>query len=347
MINSEQYKLIRKRSRKNTPVPELHISLPQKVRTYRFIHEVSHDRTFNENYRWLCDCLEISYINEPNIPNIKGISDYIIECAVNRRPPNVKQLYHKIISPKMSHHTWRSVADPFHGFVGTPDMEHSTNTLTIRTIAFHNVGMYAGDLEGPHIQKLVDDFYNLMYRNTLPETQLDSLPPQIIGLIFYLIYERIHPHCDGNGRLGRILFLENPFISSFMPVGVFSSKFHLKLLSDVFDCINFSYSFTAPFTNATEDFINAVKGIPIVFPRDEYYKMNITDKLYAMLERMVNIGNHYMYLKMSFDKNPDIDGDLAYDIMRTPFNEDSIKTLADAKCVPYDKLYRIISECEH
>ena len=42
--------------------------------------------------------------------------------------------------------------------------------------------------------------------------------PFYMGFVFYLFYERLHPSEDGNGRLGRATFVENPRLGAVFPV---------------------------------------------------------------------------------------------------------------------------------
>ena len=41
--------------------------------------------------------------------------------------------------------------------------------------------------------------------------------------MFYLIYERIHPSVDGNGRMGRLLFIENVYDFLYFPISSLSA----------------------------------------------------------------------------------------------------------------------------
>ena len=42
--------------------------------------------------------------------------------------------------------------------------------------------------------------------------------PFYMCYVFYMFYERLHPSEDGNGRTGRLIFIENIYFNNFFPL---------------------------------------------------------------------------------------------------------------------------------
>jgi Fic family protein len=63
------------------------------------------------------------------------------------------------------------------------------------------MGIEYSKIDISRLQRWVDLYHSYSFNS--PGEKL------IVGYILYLLYERIHPHEDGNGRMGRYLFIEN------------------------------------------------------------------------------------------------------------------------------------------
>ena len=119
---------------------------------------------------------------------LENIENYMKSNKV----PNIEKLYLLLMNNKC----YRDINDEEYGFIGVGN-----------GLKFCHVGLRPDKL--PNLQKLVDWYYNL---------DVESSLYKIIGIGCYLIYENIHPHYDGNGRMGRLLFLENTFNKCYLPI---------------------------------------------------------------------------------------------------------------------------------
>jgi hypothetical protein len=131
-------------------------------------------------------------------------------------------------------------------------------------VTYLHVGLRPTDIDLQLLQNIVDEFYNYV----------GELKP-IIGFICYLLYIRIHPHEDGNGRTARFLFLDNikldecyfPFINSLSKLGLIDS--HLVPLYKKFT--NFKQKSEICVCSHT---------------KEEYYTIHVTENL---VKRITNL----------------------------------------------------------
>ncbi|KAA6363768.1 MAG: hypothetical protein EZS28_040706 [Streblomastix strix] len=101
-----------------------------------------------------------------------------------------------------------------------------------KIISAANVGIQHENIDPNELQQLVDFAYKYDKPNKI-----------MVLFACYLLYERIHPHEDGNGRMGRLLFLENIYQLTGLYVPLSTALRHKKQMkqftNEIFKHISF------------------------------------------------------------------------------------------------------------
>ena len=202
------------------------------------------------------ECLHASYAYETNKDMSADMCNSILETK-----NDIQQLY-KILEPKLPCKRNRAVYinDAF-GTVFTGAKQSYINI--------------------ERLQEWVDKFHTFEFDNDVDKT--------FCGFVLYLLYVRIHPHCDGNGRMGRYLFLENKMMN-LVPLSV--------LLNDEIDI---ACKYMTKIFEILDDTINASTA-----KESDYYQLHITNQMCQFIYYIIYIATCYKYCCTVDDKFKDL-----------------------------------------
>ena len=214
-----------------------------------------------------------TYFKESCIYERSIVKDNVIEevCTYmkNTKIPIIEELYDIIFTGKTC---YRQSTDPYGGFVGVKKGK------SIKLDEYYNIGMNASSLNPEIMQELVNEFYEGKF--------YPNVNQEIVSMLCYLFYERIHPHHDGNGRMGRILFLENTFRNISFPISFILTKLRMpELMQNIFNEINFG---------GKQKYIG---DIPKSREDKEYYTLHVTDSLLKNIVKCLCIAKEYKILR--------------------------------------------------
>ncbi|KAK8850099.1 hypothetical protein M9Y10_018210 [Tritrichomonas musculus] len=231
----------------------------------------------------------------------ESIDKYLSQSS---KVPQILELYSLLFPGKKC---YRLTEDPYEGFVGVGRRSNQYQE------EFYNIGMKASDINAQQLQELVNYYYQIQHQN---DFEKDGINTGIIGFIFYLLYERIHPHHDGNGRIGRLLFIENTFQHVYYPLSEMIQKLKTpELVQNIFNKVNFPYIHK----NNSE----------IKYPSSEnYYTLNVDDELLQDIVKCLCICKE---LKMLFTIFKDVPkkNKIVTKLLRAELTENKIKQIID------------------
>ena len=122
------------------------------------------------------------------------------------------------------------------------------------------------------LQQWVDVFHSYEFNSLMDKT--------LCGFILYLMYVRIHPHSDGNGRMARYLFLENKLLlHNLCPLS--------KILNDDLKIVD---NHMEKVFDWLDDTINVDKATA-----EDYYKLYIPLKIEKEIYYIIYMATCYKY----------------------------------------------------
>ena len=130
------------------------------------------------------------------------------------------------------------------------------------------------------LQEWVNAFHSFEFESDVDKT--------FCGFVLYLLYVRIHPHCDGNGRMGRYLFLENKMMTKYnlCPLSI-------MLLSD----LDYANKYMKHVFEMLDDSIDASTA-----KESDYYSLHITNQMCLCIYYIIYIATCYKYCCTVDDK---------------------------------------------
>lgn len=123
----------------------------------------------------------------------------------------------------------------------------------------------------PRLQIWVNKYHDYEFEN-----KVDGM---LAGFILYLLYVRIHPHFDGNGRMSRYLFLENKLNNiNFCPLSKILNERLLptKYMNEIYEYVDASIN-------------------PDNVKEEDYYHLKIDNKLLMKIYYVIYISVCYGY----------------------------------------------------
>ena len=268
--------------------------------------------------------LRLSSYNEKDFiceDKIDKVDKYLSkDCVI----PKIENL-HSLLFGKVP--CYRSPNDEYGGFVGVYKRENNMRK------EFYNIGMKASDIDEEQLQNLVNFYYQMQRRAQGAHPQGGAMPlePKVLsrnplkyrndserifwGFICYLLYIRIHPHHDGNGRIGRLLFIENTYNHVYLPLSEIIAKVKQpELLQNIYNKVNFKYVY---YKNEQH----------IKYPESgKYYKLIIDDALLKYIFKCLCICKEYKILNIIF-KDAKNKNAIIVKMLRSKLNDDKLEKI--------------------
>lgn len=222
-----------------------------------FFNDINNSFEYESEQPLSCEETEkiFQYLNSVDIPNIKTLFELL----------NTNENFER-----------KSFVGIYPKYIGSDKLK------------WQHVGIQHNYLKYDKLQDLVNWFYKsyVLYNSNI-ETVSKECYKMIYGFILYLIYGKIHPHMDGNGRIGRLLFIENPSFNIYFPISTLLNKSLCeKNIERLYKEFNIPYKC---FVNKENEYIN--------FPsHHKYLNYYITEKITDNIMKCLIYSLVYKYL---------------------------------------------------
>lgn len=134
-------------------------------------------------------------------------------------------------------------------------------------------------------EEMLQNFVNYFYANS------GSLP-FYMGFVFYLFYERLHPSEDGNGRLGRLVFVENQHFDILFPISPVLVDLNLPEMKEIYRYFSFS-------RKIPNDEYDSDEWMKEPEDSDKYFKLYLSKEITLKIIRVLLISMLWKAAKFS------------------------------------------------